>query len=478
MKKKKTTADLAREETTERPTRRADRTRNLPAGAAGARPLVAIVGRPNVGKSTLFNRIAGQRLAIVEDTPGITRDRHYADAFAFGREFVLIDTGGFDPDSDDPLKEGIVRQVKLALEEADVIVCVLDATALPLEADRKASALLRKTKKPVLYAANKADSSGGAQEALSHYSLGVDHIFPISALHGHGIGDLEEAVVGALPKDTGREDTPWGDAPRIAICGRPNAGKSSLVNRLLGEERQNVDARAGTTMDSIDALLERKGERFVLIDTAGIRRRRSVKETAEAVSVIQAIRAMERSHVVVLMVDGSDGGAEQDAKIAGLADERGRGLILVVNKIDLMTPDQQKKAEARLREILAFVPWAPVVRLSALTGRGVDRLLQTMRKVVDAHRKRVGTSEINRFFEEVLEKHPPPTGRGKPVRLYFVTQAQVAPPSFVAMTNEPDLVHFSYRRYVANQIRERFGFEGTPVRVFYRKRKRRAEPPT
>jgi len=444
-------------------------TRAVPAGAAGARPLVAIVGRPNVGKSTLFNTLAGQRIAIVEDIPGVTRDRHYADAHAFGRDYVLIDTGGFDPESDDPMKAGITAAVKLALEECDLVVCVFDATNEPMSADREAVALLRGSGKPVLYVANKADTDKRAHAGMAHYELGIDHIFPVSALHNRGIGDLEEAIAQNLPESGGEALALDEDTPKIAIVGRPNAGKSSLVNQLVGEARQIVDDRPGTTIDAIDTLMEKGGQRAVLIDTAGIRRRRAVGgEGIEALSVYQAIRAIERSDVVVLMIDASEGVGEQDAKIAGLVDDRGRGLVIALNKSDLMDPQDLKKAIDRTREVLAFAPWAPLVTISAKTGKGVKQLLERIFDAVTEHRRRVSTAEINRFFEEVLDRHPPPSMRSHPVRLFYVTQAQVKPPTFVVVTNRPEHVHFSYQRYVVNQIREHFGFRGTPIRVRYR----------
>jgi GTP-binding protein len=443
-----------------------------PAGSIINKPLVAIVGRPNVGKSTLFNRLAGQRIAIVEDIPGVTRDRHYADAFALGREYVLIDTGGFDPESDDPMKAGIANQVRLSLEECDVVVCVVDASSEPLPADREAAALLRGSGKPVVFVANKADSEAKALHAVSYYELGMSSILPISALHGRGIGELEEAIVGRLP-EVSEITEPELDLPRIAIVGRPNAGKSSLVNQLCGEDRQLVDARPGTTVDSVDTLVERDGARLILIDTAGIRRKRSVsKRGVEALSVLQAIRAIERSDAVVLMIDAETGVGEQDAKIAGLAHDRGRALVIALNKVDLLTRETRRKAMDRTREVLAFVPWAPLVTVSALKGQGVAALVGRVQDAVAEHRKRISTAELNRFFDEMLGKHPPPTMHHRAVRLYYITQVGVAPPTFVVMTNEPKGVHFSYQRYVVNQIRTRFGFKGTPIRVRYRGKKR------
>ena len=450
----------------------------LPAGAGGGKPLVAIVGRPNVGKSTLFNKLARRKIAIVEDVPGVTRDRHYADAYALGREFVLVDTGGFDPGSDDPMTEGIASNVRAALEECELVICVFDGTSPALDADREAVKLLRQSERPVIFVANKSDGSKQAHEAMSLYELGVDELLPVSALHGKGLGDLEDAIVDRLPEPRPVEEVDL-RIPRVAIVGRPNAGKSSLVNRLMGAEQQLVDSRPGTTVDSVDTLYEDENRRMVLIDTAGMRRRTRVRKTAgkssgvEQLSVYQSIKAMERSHVVVLMIDGELGVSEQDAKIAGLAVDRGRALVIGLNKADLFKGDERKNAITRTQEILAYAPWARVVPLSAKTGRGVGKLLGAIDEAVASHRQRITTGELNRFFEEVIERHPPPTMKSRSVRLYFVTQAESAPPTFVAVTNAPDHVHFSYQRYIINQLRERFGFDGSPIRVRYRAKKDR-----
>ena len=447
----------------------------LPPGASG-RPIVAVVGRPNVGKSTLFNRLARQKVAIVHDEPGVTRDRHYADTSAFGRDYTLVDTGGFDPESDDPMKSGIASHVKAAIAEADAIVFVTDATTDLTTADRAAVNLLRRTSKPVFFAANKADSPRVDADAMELYRLGVEKVFPISALHGRGIGDLEAAVVESLPA----YDDPDPDderIPRIAIVGRPNAGKSSLMNRVLGEERVLVDDRPGTTRDAIDALVERGDKRYVLIDTAGIRRKGKVikaEDDVEAVSVLHAIRSIERSHVVVLMCDAREGVAEQDAKILGLAEERGRAMIIALNKMDLLKKDEISRLDATTRDKISFAPYVPIVNLSAKTGRGVGELFRTIDAVRESYNKRVGTGELNRFFEAVLETHPPPTQGGKAPRLYYVTQAETSPPTFVAITNAPDSIHFSYRRFVVNQLRKHFGFEGVPIRIFYKAKRQRA----
>ena len=448
-----------------------------PAEARGY-PIVAVVGRPNVGKSTLFNRLARTKLAIVHDEPGVTRDRHYADTSAFGRSYTLIDTGGFDPESEDPMKAGITGHVKAAIAEADVIVFVTDDNLT--HADRAAVGLLRGSNKPVIYTANKADTPLKDADAFELYRLGVDKVIPISALHGRGMGELEAAILKALPAKNPAEDEDDELLTRIAIVGRPNAGKSSLLNRLLGEERMLVDDRPGTTRDSIDAIVTKKGadgedHRYVFIDTAGIRKKGRVTKADDAVesmSVLQAIRSIERAHVVILMVDAHDGVAEQDAKIMGLAEERGRAMIIVLNKNDLLTKETAKRAEELVRDKISFAPFVPMLRLSAKTGRGVSALMEKVDEVRASFTKRVGTGELNRFFAEVLELRPPPTMGAKAPRLYYVTQAEHSPPKFVAITNAPESVHFSYQRFVINQLRKRFGFEGVPVRVFYKAKRR------
>jgi len=454
-------------------------------------PIVAVVGRPNVGKSSLFNRLVGKPLAIVHDEPGVTRDRHYADVFALGRSYVLIDTGGFERESEDPMGERIREQVELAVAEADVVLCVLDAQTGGIEADRQAVKMLRKAGKPVVYAANKADSKRGEDEAADLYRLGIDKVFAISALHGRGIGELEAAVVAALPPadeappaDSEEEETEVDPASRparptrIALIGRPNAGKSSLLNRIVGEERMLVDERPGTTRDAIDFEFEKDGRKMVLVDTAGIRRKGKVTKEGsqlEGASVFQAIRAMERCDVAVLLCDGAEGVAEQDAKILGLAVDRGRAIVIAVNKIDLLDATAKKGLEEKTRDKLSFAPWAPIVPLSAKTGRGVGTLLATVQRVNDAFRFRVGTGELNRFFERTLLSHPPPTMGNRAPRLFFITQAESHPPLFVVMTNEPEHIHFSYQRYLTNQVRKEFGFEGVPIRVVYKRRRRRGD---
>jgi GTPase len=443
-------------------------------------PIVAIVGRPNVGKSTLFNRLVGKKTAIVHDEPGVTRDRHYGYVTSRSRRYTLVDTGGFDPESDDPMRKGIKRQIDIAITEADVIVCVLDASAPPTPADHAELDLLRRANKPVIYCANKADSQRGDIDSADLYRLGAPSLIPLSALHGRRIDELEEAIAKALPPPPPEpaEDEAEEKAIRVAIVGRPNAGKSSLVNRLLGEERLLVDSRPGTTRDSIDTRVERNGQTFVLIDTAGIRRKAKVTKedsVVEAVSVLHAIRAMDRAEIVLLLCDAAEGVAEQDAKILGLAVERGRAVVIGLNKADMLDKKGFAKAEENARDKLAFVPWAPVLPLSAKTGRGVSNLLSAITRVAESFRGRVGTGELNRFFEQVLANRPPPTQGGKAPRLFYITQAETSPPLFVVMASDPEKLHFSYQRYVQNQLRKAFGFEGVPVRVKYKPRRRRTE---
>ncbi|MCL2726090.1 MAG: ribosome biogenesis GTPase Der [Polyangiaceae bacterium] len=449
--------------------------RVMPAGSHGL-PLVAIVGRPNVGKSTLANRLARRRVAIVHDEPGVTRDRQYIDTTAFGRDYTLIDTGGFDPDSEDPMKSDITRHVRAAIDEANVIVFVTDAEVPLTSADRTAIHLLRECTQPVLFAANKADSPKMDADAYEVYRLGVDKVYPVSGLHGRGIGELEAAIVDALPEESQPLPDHEGLLPRISIVGKPNAGKSSLMNRILGEDRMIVDARAGTTRDAIDALVERAGKRYIFVDTAGLRKKGKVTKASDAIEtagVGLAVKAMERSSVVVLVCDAREGVAEQDAKILGLAEDRGRAMIIALNKMDLLSKAEREKSEEAARDKISFAPYAPMVPISAKTGRGVGELFKKIDEIASAFHKRISTGELNRFFAQVLEMKPPPTSGGRAPRLYYITQAETAPPLFVIQSSSPESVHFSYQRFVINQLRTQFGFEGVPVRVVYRERRRR-----
>jgi GTP-binding protein len=448
----------------------------VPDDSRVVKPIVAIVGRPNVGKSTLFNRLVGKQLAIVHDEPGVTRDRHYADVRSGSRLYTLVDTGGFDPESDDPMRQGIKRQIDVAISEADVIVCVLDAAQPPTSADQAELALLRRAKKPVIYVANKADSPRLEAEAADLYRLGMSRMIELSALHGRRVDELDAAIADALPPERFEPKPEEGDAIRVAVVGKPNAGKSSLINRLVGEERMLVDDRPGTTRDPIDTVIEKSGHRFLLIDTAGIRRKARVTKEAdvvEAVSVMSAIRAMDRAEVVILMADAADGVAEQDAKILGLAVDRARAVVVALNKIDLLDRKGLAAAEEGARDKLTFAPWVPLAPVSAHKGRGVGAMLERVVELAAAFRKRVPTGELNRFFEQVLLTHPPPTSGGRAPRLFYITQAEASPPLFVVMASDPEKIHVSYRRYVMNQLRKAFGFEGIPVRVKYKPRRRR-----
>jgi GTPase len=452
---------------------REEATGHVPGGVRGL-PVVAIVGRPNVGKSTLFNRLARRKAAIVHDEPGVTRDRHYADTLAFGHPYTLVDTGGFDPDSLDPMQAGIATHVRAAIAEADVVVFLSDGQE-DGGMDRASVALLRESNKPVLYVANKADTPKLDADALELYRLGVDHVFPISALHGRGIADLESAIVAALPTRPPEAVPPDESITRVAIVGRPNAGKSSLLNRILGENRMLVDDRPGTTRDSIDTFVERGAAKYVFIDTAGIRKKGQVTKAhdeIESLSVIHAVRAIERAHVVVLLCDAKEGVAEQDAKILGLAQDRLRGMVIALNKSDLLSKEELKRAEEAARDKISFAPYVPVVRMSAKNGRGVGELFRTIDEVKQGFTKRVTTGELNRFFEEVLAIRPPPTMGGRAPRLYYITQAESAPPKFIVMASAADSVHFSYQRFVVNQLRKKFGFTGVPLHVFYKGKKR------
>jgi GTP-binding protein len=437
-------------------------------------PIVAIVGRPNVGKSTLFNRLVGKDLAIVHDEPGVTRDRHYADAHLHGRDVTIVDTGGFDPSSTEAIGRGIARHVEAAIAEADAILCILDATVAPTQTDREAVALLRRSDKPVLYVANKADTAERALEGNDLYSLGLDHVFMVSAAHGRGLAQLEARLVEVLPRPTG--DAPdAGDEglPHIAIVGRPNAGKSSLFNRLSGEERSLVDSEPGTTVDPVDTRIQIKGRECILVDTAGIRRRTKVTGAVESASVMRAIRAVGRAGVVLLLADSTEPVAEQDARLLGLATARGRATIVGLSKSDLLERHEKSKIEQAAHDVLHFASWAPTVVVSAKSGEGLNELKSLLLRAWDAYNRRVPTGELNRFFANVLEKQPPPTHGGRAPRLYYITQAEIAPPVFIIMCNHPEAVKVSYRRFVANQIRAAFDFTAVPVIVHFRARSRR-----
>ncbi|MBN1771097.1 MAG: ribosome biogenesis GTPase Der [Deltaproteobacteria bacterium] len=456
-------------------------------------PFVAVVGRPNVGKSTLFNRLARAPLSIVDPTPGVTRDRLYAEVELRGRPVGLIDTGGVEAEGTalGEMADRIRLQVRVALEEADVVVCVFDATTLPTIDDELVVDLLRRAGRRVLWAANKVDRARDAAAVSEYYRLGVEDLQPVSATSGAGVGELLDRILAALPAagpepddepeplpddDEGREPEPP-PVPRVAVIGRPNAGKSTLVNRLLGADRMLVDDRPGTTRDAVDARVDTEHGPLVLIDTAGLRRRARVAERLERLAAVSAVRALERCHVALLLTDGSaEAGADQDRHLLGLAVDRGRALVVVVNKTDLVRGATALRALGhRVRDAFGFAAYAPVQFVSARSGRGVPELLRTVLRVHGAFNRRVPTAELNRFLETTVERHSPPLFRGKPVRLLYAAQTGVRPPSFVFFASHPEGVHASYVRYLENQLRERYGFDGCPVRLRFRRG--RAERP-
>jgi len=433
--------------------------------------VVAIVGRPNVGKSTLFNRILGQRKAIVEDIPGVTRDRNYAEVTRFSTPFTLIDTGGFEPVSEERLLVQMREQSQLAVEEADVIVFVLDGKGGLLPADHELVAMLRQVTKPVFYVVNKIDGEKQEGGIGEFYALGIDDIYPVSAEHGRGVSDLMEALLEALPTQGGSAADEEEDV-RLAIVGRPNVGKSSLVNRLLGYERVVANPTAGTTRDSVDTPFVYNRQRYLLIDTAGIRRKGKVSQKLEKYSVVQALKAMERAHVVLVAIDAQEGITDQDMTVAGYACEKGRGVVLVVNKWDLIAKDNATYGNfvKKVRSTFKFLPFAPIVFVSALSGQRVSKIMEIVEKVAIEQRKRVTTSEVNRVLADAAKGHQPPIFRGKRLKLFYATQASTCPPTFLVYVSRAEGIHFSYERYLSNKFREAFGFEGTPIRLVFKSR--------
>lgn len=431
------------------------------------KPLVAVVGRPNVGKSTLFNRLVEEPRAIVEDLPGTTRDRLYADAQWGGVAFTLIDTGGLVLWTEDELTMQVRRQVELAMAEAEAILFLVDVAEGLTVGDEEIAELLRVSQKPLFLVVNKADNEARRLAATEFYSLGLGEPYPISALHGTGTGDLLDALVASFPP---REEVEEAEGVRVAIVGRPNVGKSSLLNALLGWERAIVSESPGTTRDAIDTQMSWDSQLVTLIDTAGIRRRGRVQRGVEQYSVLRALRAIQRAHVVVLLLDAPQGVTAQDAHIAGYVMEEARGIVLVVNKWDLMQEADLSEYAKEVRQAFRFIPFAPLLFVSALTGRRVGTVLETALRVYQERLRRVPTSGLNRLLREAVASHSPPSKRGKRLRFYYATQAEVDPPTFVFFVNDPQLVHFSYRRYLENRLREAFGFEGTPLRLYFRRR--------
>ncbi|BCR05129.1 GTPase Der [Desulfuromonas versatilis] len=435
-------------------------------------PVVAIVGRPNVGKSTLFNRILGQRKAIVEDLPGVTRDRHYAEVNRYGTPFTLIDTGGFEPISQERMLIQMREQSQLAVEEADLIMFVMDGKEGLTPSDEEVAKMLRKVEKPVLYVVNKID--GAKQEASlgEFYALGIEELWSASAEHGRGVSELMDRVLELLPPCAPREED--SEETRLAVIGRPNVGKSSLVNRLLGFERVVANPVAGTTRDSIDTPFIYNRRRYVLIDTAGIRRKGKVSLALEKYSVVHALKAMDRAHVVLVVIDAQEGITDQDLTVAGYAFEKGRAVVLVVNKWDLVEKDNATMGRylEKLRISFKFLSFAPVLFVSAQSGQRVGKIMATVEKVAAEFDKQIQTSALNRVLEEAEKTHPPAVFQGKRVKLFYATQTGVRPPTITIFVNKAEGVHFSYQRYLQNKFREAFDFEGSPLRLIFKDRER------
>ncbi|MDE3112238.1 MAG: ribosome biogenesis GTPase Der [Chloroflexota bacterium] len=429
-----------------------------------ARPVVAVVGRPNVGKSTLFNRLIGERLAIVEDLPGTTRDRLYGTVEWNGRELSLVDTGGLD-DEKAEIPKAVRKQAEAAIQEADVVLLLVDAKTGIVPVDHDVAELLRRSGKRVILAANKADSWRGEAQAAEFYELGLGEVHPVSALQGHGTGDLLDAVVAALPPERTVEDEE--SEPRIAIVGRPNVGKSSFLNRLVGEERAVVSEEPGTTRDTIDTTLVHDGRRVRLVDTAGIRRRGRIEQGIEQYALLRTIHALERADVAILLVDATEGITAQDTHVAGYAIEAGVGLVLALNKWDAVERSEESthEMEAVVAREFHFAPWMGHRFVSAKTGRNVIETLEDALDVVAVRTQRIATSDLHRLLVDAIASHPPPSDKGRQVRFRYVTQAKAATPTFVFFVDRPESVHFTYQRYLENKIRERFEFVGTPMRI-------------
>ena len=436
-----------------------------------SKPLVAIVGRPNVGKSMLFNKLVGQRLSIVEDTPGVTRDRLYAECEWCGRQFNIVDTGGIEPTADSEILEFMREQAQIAISAADVIVFVGDLRTGVTASDKDVANMLLRSHKPVVLAVNKADSTGPTDPGVyEFYSLGLGDPIPVSAVHGHGTGDLLDECLKHFPPESEEEEED--DRIRVAVIGKPNVGKSSLVNHILGEKRVIVSDEAGTTRDAVDSPFENKYGKYVFIDTAGIRRRSKVEERVEKFSVMRAQMAIERADVCLIMIDARDGVTEQDTKIAGLAHEAGKASIIVVNKWDLVekeTGTLEKMRKEVLRD-LSFMSYAPVIFISAVTGQRTEKLFELINYVADQNAMRITTGMLNDVLADAQARVQPPTDKGRRLKIYYITQTGVKPPTFVVFCNSRELFHFSYQRYLENQIRGVFGLEGTPVRLIVRQK--------
>lgn len=435
------------------------------------KPIVAIVGRPNVGKSTLFNKIAGKRISIVEDTPGVTRDRVYADASWLDKNFTLIDTGGIEPNSKDEILSQMRRQAELAVEMADVVILMTNLHDGVTANDTDVASMMLKAQKKIVLAVNKSDTVGEpSPEFYEFYNLGLGDPIPISSTHGLGVGDLLDAVCEQFPEDcdTSADD----DSVKIAVIGRPNAGKSSLINKILGENRVIVSSIAGTTRDAIDSDYERDGIKYTLIDTAGMRKRGKIEEIVERYSVVRSLAAVDRSDVCILMLDANEGVTEQDTKIAGYAHEQGKACVIAVNKWDTIEKDSKTMSEFtdRVREGLAYMQYAPIIFISAKTGQRLDKLFEEINDANIQHKRRISTGMLNDILNDAVARQQPPADKGKRLKIYYGTQASAEPPSFVLFCNSTDLFHYSYLRYIENRIREAFGFAGTPIRFILREK--------
>ena len=437
-----------------------------------SKPIVAIVGRPNVGKSTLFNVIAGDSIAIVKDTPGVTRDRIYADCSWLNYNFTLIDTGGIEPDSSDVILSQMRDQAQIAIDTADVIIFLVDVRQGLTDADGKVADMLRRSQKPVVLCVNKVDSFKKMEaDVYEFYNLGIGDPIPVSASNHQGVGDLLEAVSNHFKKDGSESDDD--DRPRIAIVGRPNVGKSSIVNRLVGEKRVIVSDIAGTTRDAIDTPLKRNGREYILIDTAGLRRKSKIHEDLERYSIIRTVTAVERADVVVMVIDAAEGVAEQDAKIAGIAHERGKGVIIAVNKWDAVEKDDKTiyKMTEKIKQTLAYMPYAEFVFISAKTGQRLDKLFELIDMIIENQSMRIATGVLNEILAEAVAMQQPPSDKGRRLKVFYMTQISVKPPTFVVFVNDKKLMHYSYTRYIENQSRSAFGVRGTPLSFIIRERK-------
>ena len=435
------------------------------------KPIVAVVGRPNVGKSTLFNALAGERISIVQDTPGITRDRIYTDVTWLDRTFTLIDTGGIEPDSKDIILSQMRAQAQIAIDTADVIIFLVDVKQGLVDADDKVADMLRRSHKPVVLVVNKVDSVNKySADVFEFYNLGIGEPHPVSAVNKLGLGDMLEEVVSHFDTEGAGEEED--ERTRVAIVGKPNVGKSSLINKLLGEERLIVSDIAGTTRDAVDTEIVHNGKEYVFIDTAGLRRKNKIKEELERYMIVRAVSAIERSDIVVLLIDAVEGVSEQDAKIAGIAHDRGKAVIIAVNKWDAVEKDDKTiyRVTEKVRNVLSYMPYAEIIFISALTGQRLHKLFDVIDMVSENHAMRVATGVLNEIMAEAVAMQQPPSDKGKRLKLYYITRVAVKPPTFVIFVNKKELMHFSYTRYIENQIRDTFGFRGTPLRFIIRER--------